>query len=203
MRSIRFRLVALAWIACAAPAGAESGYEAWLRYPRIANAATLAQYDAVPSEIVLLGSSPVLQSSRDELARGLGSMLGRTFKTGTALGATDAIVVGTADALHGTVKEIAADDLKTPGAFYLLNVTRGRQHLVVIAGADDRGVLVRRVCAAPAGRDRLPDGALDDRQAPAAPLRWVNEWNNLDGTIERGYGGRVDLLRGRSRPRRI
>ncbi len=21
-------------------------------------------------------------------------------------------------------------------------------------------------------------------------MRWVNEWNNLDGTIERGYGGR-------------
>ena len=198
MRSIRFRLVALAWIACAAPAGAESGYEAWLRYPRIANAATLAQYDAVPSEIVLLGSSPVLQSSRDELARGLGSMLGRTFKTGTALGATDAIVVGTADALHGTVKEIAADDLKTPGAFYLLNVTRGRQHLVVIAGADDRGALygafafLRRVAM------HLPVASLDERQAPQAPQRWVNEWNNLDGTIERGYGGTSIFFEGDS-----
>jgi alpha-glucuronidase len=207
MRSIRFWLMALTWIACAAPAGAESGYEAWLRYPRIVDAATLAQYDALPSEIVLLGSAPVLQSSRDELARGLGSMLGRTFKTGAALGGADAIVVGTAAALRGAIREIAAADLKTPGAFYLRNVTRGRQHLLVIAGADDRGVLygafafLRRVAM------HLPVAALDERQAPQAPQRWVNEWNNLDGTIERGYGGasifferdsvRADLSRAR------
>ena len=31
---------------------------------------------------------------------------------------------------------------------------------------------------------------LDEKQSPYAPVRWVNEWNNLDGTIERGYGGR-------------
>jgi len=25
---------------------------------------------------------------------------------------------------------------------------------------------------------------------PIAPIRWVNQWDNLDGSIERGYGGR-------------
>jgi alpha-glucuronidase len=30
---------------------------------------------------------------------------------------------------------------------------------------------------------------MDERQSPAVAIRWVNEWNNLDGTIERGYGG--------------
>ena len=28
------------------------------------------------------------------------------------------------------------------------------------------------------------------RDAPYAPVRWMNQWDNLDGTIERGYGGR-------------
>ncbi len=32
--------------------------------------------------------------------------------------------------------------------------------------------------------------ALDESDAPFAPVRWVNEWDNLDGSIERGYGGR-------------
>ena len=31
---------------------------------------------------------------------------------------------------------------------------------------------------------------LNRTETPSAPLRWVNEWDNLDGTIERGYGGR-------------
>src|SRR6266700_6088754 len=30
----------------------------------------------------------------------------------------------------------------------------------------------------------------NDRQVPYAPIRWVNQWDNLDGSIERGYGGR-------------
>src|SRR6185312_903552 len=31
---------------------------------------------------------------------------------------------------------------------------------------------------------------LDETQTPYAPVRWVNQWDNLNGTIERGYGGR-------------
>ena len=30
----------------------------------------------------------------------------------------------------------------------------------------------------------------DYRSAPSAPIRWVDEWDNLNGTIERGYAGR-------------
>ena len=44
--------------------------------------------------------------------------------------------------------------------------------------------LLRRIAAA------QPLTNLDQVEAPYAPLRWVNEWNNIDGTIERGYGGR-------------
>ena len=32
--------------------------------------------------------------------------------------------------------------------------------------------------------------SIDQKDAPYAPIRWVNEWNNIDGSIERGYGGR-------------
>ena len=31
--------------------------------------------------------------------------------------------------------------------------------------------------------------SLDDLQQPYAPIRWINQWDNLDGSIERGYGG--------------
>ncbi len=30
----------------------------------------------------------------------------------------------------------------------------------------------------------------DDTESPSAPIRWVNQWDNFDGTIERGYAGR-------------
>src|SRR5258707_1377301 len=27
-------------------------------------------------------------------------------------------------------------------------------------------------------------------ESPSSPVRWVNQWDNLNGTIERGYAGR-------------
>ncbi len=47
----------------------------------------------------------------------------------------------------------------------------------------------RSPCCA-ASRSARSIGRLDEKQSPAAPVRWVNQWDNLDGTIERGYGGR-------------
>ena len=38
--------------------------------------------------------------------------------------------------------------------------------------------------------------------APAMPIRWVDEWDNANGTVERGYGGPVDIFRGRQSARR-
>jgi alpha-glucuronidase len=35
-----------------------------------------------------------------------------------------------------------------------------------------------------------PIEAIDVREEPFAPIRILNHWDNLDGTIERGYAGR-------------
>src|SRR5207247_6113606 len=61
--------------------------------------------------------------------------------------------------------------------------------LIVVSGRSDRGVLygtfalLRRIAL------QESIDPLDDREQPAASLRWVNEWDNLNGSIERGYGG--------------
>ena len=60
----------------------------------------------------------------------------------------------------------------------------------VIAGESDRAVLygafgyLRTLALGNLSAD------LNERSAPAAPVRWLNHWENVDGTIERGYGGR-------------
>ncbi len=66
---------------------------------------------------------------------------------------------------------------------------RGRKY-ILIAGANARGALyggfalLRKI----AGGESLDN--MNERQSPYAPVRWTNEWDNLNGTIERGYGGR-------------
>ena len=79
-------------------------------------------------------------------------------------------------------------DLRADG-FWLGTITVSGKRLIVVAGQADRGVLygafalLRRIAVGD------PIATLAERQEPAAPMRWVNEWNNLDGTIERGYAG--------------
>ena len=68
--------------------------------------------------------------------------------------------------------------------------------MLVVAGSNDRGVLygvfalLRRVGL------RQPLENLDEKHNPAAPIRWTNEWDNLDGSVERGYGGRSIFFAG-------
>ena len=77
-----------------------------------------------------------------------------------------------------------------PDAYWLRTVIIGGVRYTVITGADDRGVLygtfalLRKLAAA------MPIASLDEKQTPYGPIRWINQWDNLDGTIERGYGGR-------------
>ena len=61
-------------------------------------------------------------------------------------------------------------------------------HYWVIAGDDDRGVLygVFRVLEQIA--QQMPLSATTE--SPSSPIRWVNQWDNFDGSIERGYAGR-------------
>jgi alpha-glucuronidase len=76
-------------------------------------------------------------------------------------------------------------DLKEANAFWLGTVGG----TTFVAGRDDRGVLygvfslLRHIAL------HEPIDRLNERQAPAAPVRWTNEWDNLDGSIERGYAG--------------
>ena len=67
---------------------------------------------------------------------------------------------------------------------------------LIVAGADDRGVLygafalLSQIVAAPGIY------GINDRGQPAMPIRWVDEWDNPDGSIERGYAGRSIFFEG-------
>jgi len=166
------------------PLEAETGAAAWLRYERINDAGLRADYDAVAGPIAVLGESTVLTTARDELVRGIQLMLDRQLAvTGRAGGAR--IVLGTVESVRRVLPRVAVPELRTSGSFWL----RTMPGAIIIAGRDDRGVLygtfalLRRIAM------HVPMNGLEDRQEPPVAVRWTNEWDNLDGSIERGYAG--------------
>src|SRR6185437_3201380 len=76
------------------------------------------------------------------------------------------------------------------GGYWLKAATVNGRSLLLVAGQDERGVLYGAFALTRkmALHERLDH--LDEESNPYAPIRWVNEWDNLDGSIERGYGGR-------------
>ena len=58
----------------------EDGYQLWLRYQRIADAARLAKYRAAIAQMLFRADAPVLLKAREELTRGL-DILERALST--------------------------------------------------------------------------------------------------------------------------
>ncbi len=79
-------------------------------------------------------------------------------------------------------------DLRLDG-YWLKTAKIHGSECLVIAASTDRGVLygVFALLSKIARAESL--AAIDEVQQPYAPIRWVNQWDNLDGRIERGYGG--------------
>lgn len=169
---------------------AETGYEAWLRYAPIRDESLRQRYQGLPAAVAVLGGSAVLESACEELVRGLRGMLGRTLRVETRLPGEPAVILGTVAAVASALPALNLKSQLEPGGFWIGWRTAGKHRHLVIAGADEPGVLYGVFTLLRMIALHQPVEKLDERQQPYAPVRWINQWDNLDGTIERGYGGR-------------
>ncbi|KAK3694134.1 glycoside hydrolase superfamily [Podospora appendiculata] len=170
---------------------AENGLNGWLRYAPLPD--ELRQHaSSLPSRAVIVAlneteTSPVYVAGK-ELQAGLKGVLGYTLSLSHNLNLSAStnssaiILVGTLAAYNLSVKHnvstLAADG-------FWLNVKGGQ---VTILGQNERGALY----GAFEYLSMIAQGDFSDVDlvsSPSAPIRWVNEWDNLDGTIERGYAG--------------
>ena len=122
---------------------------------------------------------PIIKNALAELALGVKEMLGQE------------ISVKTGPLEQGLVikKETTSPDLE--GAYRLVEKS-GK--LTLLAG-EETGVLygvfhVLRIIAT----EKSLQGA-DEKKSPSQPLRMMNHWDNMDGSIERGYSGRSFYFR--------
>jgi alpha-glucuronidase len=174
---------------CALPARADDGSQGWLRYAPPPGAQPVTGYDSMPPAIVNLDASAVSNTAESELLRGVRSMLHRTLRIETAASGENAWVLGTAAEIRAALPQYQPSALSADG--FSVSVMHARGHTYrLIAGDDPRGVLYGtfHVLAGMAEGEGFQQRM--GSESPAAPVRWVNQWDNLNGTIERGYGGR-------------
>jgi alpha-glucuronidase len=160
----------------ASRAAAEDGYDLWLRY-RPVEARSLTSYSGRATAIVQGSHSPTLDAAAGELRRGIGGMLGKM--PGGRL--TDGAIL----------LESGASSPDRGGQGYCIRSRRiGGHPVTVISGAQDVGVLYGAFAFLRLIQTRSMPARLDLCDAPAIALRMLDHWDNLDGTVERGYAGR-------------
>jgi len=117
-------------------------------------------------------------------------MLGRTLRAEKELPQENAMVLGTLASIRSVVPGFHADSPLGEEGFWLTTEQVHGFHCLIVTAKADRGVLygVFALLSRIARNEEVV--ALNEVQQPYAPLRWVNQWDNLDGGIERGYGGR-------------
>ena len=189
-------------------ARADDGYRLWLRYDRLPENVAKGYRPRVTS-IVVQGESPTLDAVRVELSGGCERLLDGSIPFANRIDGDGAVVVGTPsnspliDGLDWG-RQLAA---LGPEGFRIRTTKVGGRSVTVIASQGEVGALYGAFHFLRLLQTLQPIANLDVSQKPRLQLRVLNHWDNLDGSVERGYAGRSlwdwDALPGKVDPRLI
>ncbi|HZK27560.1 MAG TPA: alpha-glucuronidase family glycosyl hydrolase [Thermoclostridium sp.] len=161
--------------------GEKFSYDCWLSLRRIENSDVLKEYLEAFSSISVFGKSPVLDTALEELSYGLGKMLG--ISPNRAANGNRGIIIGLSDCINNlTNDEISS--LKDDG-YIIKSFNKG----IIISGKNDRGVLYGVFSLLRLVQLETPIKEMYMVNNPSNMCRMINQWDNFDGSIERGYAG--------------
>lgn len=192
-RNLIFCLCLLSLSCAVGKARAEDGDRLWLRYDRLPAPIQQAAAARVTT-IIVEGNSATLQAAREELVNGCAGLLGQKVGTATTITQAGAVIVGTPQ----TSPLLAALKLRLtslgPEGYVIRSVKIHGHAATIIASASEVGALYGAFhflrLLQTTTQTGQPLDKLNLTQRPRLQVRMLNHWDNLNGTIERGYAGR-------------
>ena len=189
---MKLKLVYIAaLILCMPMLHAENGYDLWLRYQKVDNSQLLNSYSKTLAKLNFPVNSATLTEAKNELQQGLNGLLD------TNLPETDGISKGTLlvgtpasskvlSGIHAITNEISG--LGDEG-FLIKTLKVDGIPCTVIAARKDMGVMYGVFHFLRLLQTQSDIKELNITQVPKLQRRMLNHWDNLNGTIERGYAG--------------
>ena len=189
---MKLKLVYIAaLILCMPMLHAENGYDLWLRYQKVDNSQLLNSYSKTLAKLNFPVNSATLTEAKKELQQGLDGLLD------TNLPETDGISKGTLlvgtpasskvlSGIHAITNEISG--LGDEG-FLIKTLKVNGTPCTVIAARKDMGVMYGVFHFLRLLQTQSDIKELNITQVPKLQRRMLNHWDNLNGTIERGYAG--------------
>jgi alpha-glucuronidase len=183
-------LILLVGVVAQARPRAESGARLWLRYDQVADAAPLRAYRDTIAAVSITSDSPTARIIEAELRRGLAGLLGREPVFASTVGAHH-LLVGTPPRTPAiaALGWTAALDRLGPEGFLIRSATVNSDAVTVITSPTDAGLLYGTFHFLRLLQTGAAIDGLDVESRPHIARRMLNHWDNLDGTVERGYAG--------------
>lgn len=166
----------------------EDGYELWLRYRLIEDAALREHYRGFLQRVVIGAGSATLHAAQAELELALPKLLGChiSFSNVMTYGEPGVLFCGRLDQASSTVVgDVTEAELGDEG-FIIRSLNESG---LAILARSDIGVLYGVYHLLRHLQTHQALDALNTMVIPRTRLRMLNHWDNLDGTIERGYAG--------------
>lgn len=190
----------LSWLAMA-----EDGSKLWLRYGALGEAGQ--RYQPLVRQVRVEGDSATARVIEAELNGALAGLLGDGAPVRGGALRDGAVVVGTPKTSAAIAALGWADELARAGdeGYVIRSVTVDGKAATVVASQGEIGALYGSFGFLRLLQTGRPIDRLAIVERPRVRFRLLNHWDNLDGSIERGYAGRTlwqwDELPGKLSPR--
>jgi len=167
---------------------AETGENLWLRYLSLSNQLQQKYADGI-SSLMVAGEGAVVKSAESEIMMAYSGLIGKPLRKVTKPVA-GTFLIGTAQ--HRAIRDLnLSSELEKCGdeGYVMRSVSVKGGNILVIAANSNAGLLygtfdlIRRMQT---GDDIAQ---LNVVEVPRYNLRLLNHWDNLNGTVERGYAG--------------
>lgn len=170
---------------------AEDGYRLWLRYDKIANKVLYNQYRQSITQLVFPGNSEILLAAQKELGMGLNGLLQLELPMEANATKNGALIIGTpfSSKIIGALPLTAALQKAGKEGYIIRTITIKGKQARVIAANTDIGVLYGVFNFLKMLQTEKSIKTLAVVDAPKIKTRINNHWDNLNGSVERGYGG--------------
>lgn len=188
-------ILILFWFAHAnsmAPTPAKEWTDLWLDYRLVSNRPLLQEYRNDLKVLVVSGHSETMELAAKELRRGLRLLLGQEVSEGTGFEGANSLVIGARGTLLTPILEEVQQELNAAGqeGYVLKTRTTARGRSILIVANHDVGVLRGAFHFLRLLQTQLPIRDLAIVSQPRIQYRLLNHWDNLDGSVERGYAGK-------------
>ncbi len=168
-----------------------SMYKCWLKYYRLENKKLISAYKELLKEIVATENTPIIVNAINELKLGLTAILGVKPIISETPSKSACLLLGTVDGNKEVAALLGSDKNKLGEEGFAISLVEATgQRRLVVAGKTDKGLMYGVFNLLRLIQTGTEISALPRLENPVNQMRIINHWDNIDGSIERGYAGR-------------